>query len=216
MKLHCILFDLDGTLLDSLPDIAAATNRMRVLYGLAPLPEARIRTMIGDGIGELVKRAVAGDPVDPVEATEHMRRFYMAHLTEGTRLYPGVAAGLAELTRRGISCGVVTNKPQAASEAILAKLGIRHFFGGVIGGGAGFELKPSPAGCLALAAQCGVAPSAVAMVGDHWTDLAAARGAGMTGILAGWGYGDPRGEPFVYRAADFTDLMHYLTTSEGE
>lgn len=218
MKQAAILFDLDGTLIDSGADLAAAVNAMRASFGLPPLETRVVEGFTGDGILQLIRRSIRDGGVDEQEAVGRMRQHYLANLAVRTKVYPGVLAGLQKLREAGwTKLGVVTNKPHDAALEVLEKLGLRRFFSAVAGGGE-VPLKPAPDGCLALLRQFGATPGESIMLGDHYTDLAAAKGAGMRAVYAGWGMGEIRGEPYEYRAADFTDFVDYVerTTIETE
>ncbi len=185
-----LLFDLDGTLVDSVPDLAAALNRLMAARGLAGFSHAETARMVGDGARVLVERGFAARGATPDEAAQAaFLEDYSAHAAVETRLYPGIAALLEELAADGWRLAVCTNKPEAPARSLLAALGIAERFA-AIGGGDSFPVrKPDPRHLLAtLAAAGGVAQRAV-MAGDHANDVAAARGAGVPCIFAAWGYG---------------------------
>ena len=203
-----LLLDLDGTLVDSAPDLAASLNRVLAPPG-APFTPAEIAPMIGDGAGVLARRAAAarGLPDSP----EMARRFaedYGAHAAELTRLYPGVLDGLRALTAAGWRLAVCTNKPVAAAHTLLAALGLQELLAAV-GGGDSFPVrKPDPEHMLATLRLAGGEPGAAVAVGDHRNDVAAARGAGLPCIFAAWGYGGPdMSEGAVAVARDFGEVQ---------
>ena len=186
-----LLLDLDGTLVDSAPDLAASLNR--VLAPLdTPFTPAEITPMIGDGIAALVRRATAarGLPDSP----EILRRFaedYGDHAAELTRPFPGVREGMQALVAAGWRLAVCTNKPEAATRTLLAVLGLLPMLA-AIGGGDSFPThKPDPAHVLATLRRAGGTPDEAVAVGDHRNDVTAATGAGVPCIFAAWGYGDP-------------------------
>ena len=184
-----LLFDLDGTLVDSVPDLTAALNRLAASRLLAPFSEAEVVPMVGDGVRVLVQRAFAARAATPDEAAiAQFTADYGAHAAERSVAYPEVAATLARLRDAGWALAVCTNKPAAPARALLDALGIGGFFA-IIGGGDSFPVrKPDPAHLLAtLDAAGGVAGRAL-MVGDHRNDIAAATGAGVPSIFAAWGY----------------------------
>ena len=129
-----IVFDLDGTLIDSRHDLAGAVNHMRGSMGLEPLATERIVRFVGNGVANLVRRAIADSDVDFEEALRRMKRYYAGHLVETTALYPGVSRGLAELREAGIQLAVLSNKPTDASRRILDCLGVGGCFADIIGG----------------------------------------------------------------------------------
>ncbi len=187
-----VIFDLDGTLIDSLRDLSEAVNVMRESFGLPRLDVDTVASYVGNGVKLLVQRALGGAPVDFETAMRRMREYYAEHLTVYTVLYPGVASGLAELRRRGIKLAVATNKPSAAACGILEKLGVYGLFDGVAGGDSGLPLKPEPDVLLAFRKQFGARECW--MFGDHYTDMEAGRRAGFLRVFASYGFGEARDE----------------------
>lgn len=185
-----ILFDLDGTLVDSVPDLAAALNRLLAARGLASFTPEAVTAMVGDGAGALVARAFAArDAAQDAAALPEYLADYTAYSAEATRIYPGIEQALGELARAGWRMAVCTNKPAAAAHAVLSALGLDHWFATVGGGDSFSARKPDPAHLLAtLAAACGD-PARAVMVGDHRNDVASAMAAGVPCIFAAWGYG---------------------------
>ena len=202
-----IVFDLDGTLIDSRHDLAGAVNYMRGSMGLEPLSAERVVSFVGNGIINLVRRSVADAEVDFDEALRRMKRYYADHLVDTTSLYPGVSAGLKELKESGITLAVLSNKPTAASAKILDRLGVAGFFSDIIGGDGNYPLKPEPDALLALQAKYGFDASSCWMFGDHYTDLEAARRAGFRRALARYGFGDPREEKFDFEVDSFGEFV---------
>ena len=187
-----LVFDLDGTLVDLVPDLMAAINRLMAARGLRAFDAAETAAMVGDGMAVLVARALAarGAAPDPA-AVDAVVADYTAHATVASRLYPGVAATLRNLAADGWRLAVCTNKPEAAARAVLDGAGPARPFRRV-GGGDTFPVrKPDPAHLLATIAAGGGRPDRAVMVGDHANDVAAARGAGLPCIFAAWGYGRP-------------------------
>ncbi len=202
-----IVFDLDGTLIDSRHDLAGAVNYMRGSMGLEPLSAERVVSFVGNGIINLVRRSVADAEVDFDEALRRMKRYYADHLVDTTCLYPGVSAGLKELKESGITLAVLSNKPTAASAKILDRLSVAGFFSDIIGGDGNYPLKPEPDALLALQAKYGFDASSCWMFGDHYTDLEAARRAGFRRALARYGFGDPREEKFDFEVDSFGEFV---------
>jgi phosphoglycolate phosphatase len=184
---RAILFDLDGTLVDSLDDIAAALVGAVVDRGLPAPTRAQVRGWIGGGARRLVERAVPPDQVDPVLA--RFRARYADAPVVHTRVYPGVDAILDRMAAAGHPLAVVTNKPHDLAVAICRVVLAPWPFAAVAGHRAGHALKPSPEPVLAVARELGAAPATCALVGDAGTDIAAARAAGMTAVGVTWGYG---------------------------
>jgi phosphoglycolate phosphatase len=183
-----VLFDLDGTLLDSRQDIAAACNHALVSAGRAALPVDEIGKFVGDGARRLVARAF-GLEKDSPEVDPHLERFlryYEAHPLDYGRAYPGVFEVVGQLAGTGL--GVCTNKGSAITVKILEALGLGAQFGAVVGGGDAEALKPSPLPVLLACSRLGVSPSETLMIGDSEQDVSAARAAGCyaIGILGGF------------------------------
>lgn len=202
-----IVFDLDGTLIDSRHYLAGAVNHMRGSMGLEPLATERIVRFVGNGVANLVRRAIADSDVDFEEALRRMKRYYAGHLVETTALYPGVSRGLAELREAGILLAVLSNKPTDASRRILDCLGVGGCFADIIGGDSDFPLKPEPDALFALMRKHNVPPEQCWMFGDHYTDLEAARRAGCHRALARYGFGEPREEKFEFEVGSFPEFV---------
>jgi phosphoglycolate phosphatase len=208
-----IVFDLDGTLVDSQVDLANAVNALLVELGRPPLPD--IVAMVGEGARVLVRRALtaASLDADTPGALERFLAHYDPHLLDNTRPYPGLIDVLEWIDGR-LPMAVLTNKPARATELMLTGLGLRPHFQNVIGGDTSFGRKPAPAGLRHLAAQAVVDPARVLMVGDSPVDLATARNAGTQICLARYGFGyrfspaDFRGdELFIDAPADLEELL---------
>lgn len=190
---RAILFDLDGTLIDSAPDIAAAVNELLAGRDLPPLSVGRVRGMIGGGVMKLVERAFAasGSPLSGgalEEANRDMAPIYRRHLTGLTRLMPGVREVLTHFHLNGTAMGVVTNKPQLATREILLHFHLTEYLGAIVGGDAVTNLKPAPDALLLALDQLGVEPCEALMVGDSVSDVGAARAAGAPVVLLRGGY----------------------------
>ena len=185
-----VVFDLDGTLIDSSLDLANAVNAVLADLGAAPLPVSAVVSMVGDGARALVRRALKASGLRPdlSDALDRFLAHYNAHLLDHTRLYAGMADVLSGLDGR-LPMAVLTNKPADATEKILAGLHVRQCFRSVIGGDSTFGRKPEPAALLHLAAVAGVDPEHLLLVGDSPVDLATARNAGARICLARYGFG---------------------------
>ncbi|HEY4201669.1 MAG TPA: phosphoglycolate phosphatase [Devosiaceae bacterium] len=187
-----ILFDLDGTLIDSVPDITAAVNELLHTESLPPLPVEQVRTFIGNGIRMLVKRSYAARNVHLEGAAldaknDKMSGIYARHLVELTTLMPGVAEALAYCAARGTKLAVVTNKPQAATETLLAHFNLTDRFAIVVGD-RDLPRKPEPDMLLHAMAAMGVTPAQTVMVGDSTADIQSARNARVASVAVRGGY----------------------------
>jgi phosphoglycolate phosphatase len=192
LKDTALLFDLDGTLVDSVPDLAAAANRLLAELGRPPLDRQQVAGMVGDGVAKLVERALAASGAGELALEPAVRRFtafYEAAATTLTRPYPGVETVLETLSAAGARFALCTNKPEEATRVVLRGLDLARFFPVVLGGDSLPVRKPDPAPLLAALAQLGIAADAAAMIGDHRNDVLAARNAGVAAIFAGYGYG---------------------------
>jgi len=186
-----IVFDLDGTLIDSRRDLADAANALLESEGAAPLSEERIGRMVGDGAATLVARAFEASGVErPADALERFLALYDARLLNHTRPYAGIPEVLEALGLRS-PLAVLTNKPLASTRRILAGLGLaRHFpDNAVVGGDGPFPRKPDPAGLLHLMARARVDAAATLLVGDSIVDWRTARAAATPICLARYGFG---------------------------
>lgn len=183
------LFDLDGTLVDSLDDIAAALNHGLATCGRLPQPRELVRTFIGHGVVELVRQAVAPEPI-PQGLLEATRAYYTAHVCDHGRLYEGIAPLIEALLERGHPLAVLTNKPHALALDVVERLFPAAPFVVVIGDREGHPKKPDPAGARWVAEQLGVAPSDCTLIGDSVVDVRTAKAAGMRSFAVTWGFCD--------------------------
>jgi 2-phosphoglycolate phosphatase len=185
-----VLFDLDGTLIDSAPDLAGACNDMRVAHGLAPLPFETLRPMVGSGARGMVGAGFSVSPADPayLELRDEFLRRYELRMTEATRVFADIPPLLAELRRQGIAWGIVTNKAARFAEPLLAALGFATTASAVVCGDTTPHSKPHPAPLLEAARRAGVAAVDCVYVGDDRRDVDAGRAAGMGTVVAAWGY----------------------------
>jgi phosphoglycolate phosphatase len=187
---RCAVFDLDGTLVDSAPDIHAALDRLMARRRLPGFARAEVVGMIGDGVRVLLERAHAARGITLDEASfEYFMADYEANAAVLTQPFAGIPDLLGALGNAGWRLAVCTNKPEAAARVLLSGLGLdRHF--SALGGGDSFPMrKPDPGHLRATLAAAGAAPEEAVMIGDHANDMLAARGAGVRAIFAGWGYG---------------------------
>jgi len=205
-----VLFDLDGTLIDSVPSLAAAVDRTLLALGREAAGVGQVRNWVGNGALVLIQRALSDshtpDPqLDPLLVERALAQFqqcYGEHPEVGTELYPGVSECLAELRARGIPLALVTNKPARFVPPLLASFGLADTFALVLGGDSLAQKKPDPAPLHHAARYFGVGPERCLMVGDSVTDIQAARAAGMPVACVSYGYN--HGSPIGECGADWT------------
>jgi phosphoglycolate phosphatase len=217
-----VVFDLDGTLIDSARDLADAGNALLAGYGVPPLPHARIVGMVGDGARELVRRLLAACALDvPLDgALSRFLREYNDRLVATTRPYDGVIEMLEQVSRVA-HLAVLTNKPEYATKRLLNSFDLERFFPDVIGGDTAVARKPDPAGLLSLVGRAHVTPARALMVGDSVADLRTAVAAAVPACLARYGFGFdqvPQEERSaaayeVERPKDITDLVERLAAT---
>lgn len=194
LPVKAVSIDLDGTLLDTIPDLAAAANAMLVELGRPSLTQATIATYVGKGIPNLVMRCLS-QPAPPAEA-EHERavavffRHYAQLNGQRTVIYPGVRAGLEAMRALGLQLGCVTNKAGEFTEPLLRALGLRQYFDGVVCGDTLAEKKPHPLPLLHLYRRFGVAAHEALHIGDSINDVQAARAAGAFVFVVPYGYNE--------------------------
>lgn len=192
MPYRAVLFDLDGTLADTLVDIADAANHALERLGRPRIEVARFRYLAGQGLEHLMSHALAPGNGELVpRGIELFREYYAMHSEDHTAPYDGIPALLDELTRRGITIAVLSNKPHEATRALVARVFERWEFAAVIGARPGVPLKPDPTSALEMAASLNIPAAGCLYVGDTMVDMKTAVGAGMfpAGVL--WGF---RGE----------------------
>lgn len=212
-----VAFDLDGTLVDSVADLASAASALTVELGGDALSAADVVTMVGDGAALLVRRALDAAGLDP-DTTGALDRFlalYDQRLLDTTRLYPGVRATLAHLEPL-LPLAVVTNKPLMPALRVLEGLGVRAHFVDVIGGDGAWPRKPDPAGLRSLAVHAAGGP--VVLVGDSPVDAETADRAGAAFVLAAYGFGAARfggTPPTPFVATDPADLPRAIGRALG-
>ena len=191
MKQSALVFDLDGTLVDSLPDLAATLATTLGEIGAPGLTSETVRGMIGDGTTALVARALAASGLPASLLSERLARFlalYEAALARLTRPYPGVVETLRSLQAAGRRLAVCTNKPQRATLAVLRGTGLDGFFASVVGGDVLAVKKPDPAHLIAALDGIGATSDNAIMIGDNENDVAMAKAAGVPVILVRYGY----------------------------
>lgn len=208
---HIVVFDLDGTLVDTAPDIAGATNDTLAELGAAPLALADITRMIGDGSPKLMERALAASGLT-IEVSAVMPRFmehYNAHATRLVKPYPGVIDTLRQLHETGYRLGICTNKPYAATLLVLEACGLAAYFPVCIGGDSLPQRKPHAEPLLTVIKRLGGTKDQSVMVGDSATDLVCADAADVPALIIPSGYGSETVERTL-GFDSFTDLPRLL------
>ncbi len=191
--LRAVGFDLDGTLVDTAPDLHAHLNELLDEHGRGPVSLESVRLMVGDGSRVLIQRSLTatGGPLNDVGLDELVREFIARYTAEPLRLsavYPGVREALDALAAGGVGLGVCTNKPQLPTDRLLELLGLRHYFGAAIGGDALPVRKPDGGHLRAVLHALGVEPAAAVMVGDSQNDVLTARALGVPSVVVDFGY----------------------------
>ena len=197
--IRAVLFDLDGTLIDTLPDLHAAACAMLNDLGRPPLPLESIRAYVGRGIPNLIKRVlanslhVAEDPnPPPPEAVASYRRHYAHENGRNAKVYPGVLEGLASLRAQGVPLGVVTNKADIFIQPLLEQTRLSSYFDVLVGGDRLPKVKPDPMPLVWACGRLGVSPTETLFIGDSINDALAARAAGCPVFLLPYGYNEDR------------------------
>lgn len=211
-EIELIIFDLDGTLVDSLDDLTEAVNHMRVCFGLTQISRGQVRGMVGQGARNLVEKALpdASDE-DILKGLDIFLNYNDAHLLDRTVLYPGVVETLAHLSAQKKILAVVSNKNTHHCQAILDGLNVGTYFSSVLGADALPERKPSPAPIIKLMDDFALTADRIAMVGDSINDMAAGRAAGVLTVGCTYGYGEKRELEGAGLIVDcFSELLKFL------
>lgn len=188
--MNLLIFDLDGTLIDSKIDLANAVNATREHMGLPGLPNDTVYTYVGNGAPVLIRRAM-GEAMPQAEVDRALAFFlayYAEHKIDNTVLYPGVGDALQVLREAGRRMAVLTNKPYKVTEGILDGLGVSGYFFRVYGGNSLAMKKPDPAGILKLMEEAGANAAGTVMIGDSAVDIRTARNAGVRSAGVTWGF----------------------------
>jgi phosphoglycolate phosphatase len=195
-RIRAVAFDLDGTLIDTMRDLAASVNLMLGMLGAKELPEARVRALVGNGVETLVQRALnesvgssATHAAQRSAALTLFRRLYGHGLFKHSKVYPGVVDTLRALSEAGLALCCITNKDSAFAEPLLRAAGLSEFLSFTLCADRAADRKPSPNMLLAACSRLGITPAEMLYVGDSSMDIAAARAAGSPVIAVGYGYG---------------------------
>lgn len=184
------VFDLDGTLIDSLEDLAESTNRALAQNGFPRHPTQRYRTFVGDGVGLLVRRALgsAATPENEEKILAGFNREYAVHYADHTRPYPGIPEALRALAQKGVRCAVLSNKPDNFVKEIVSRMFPDFPFAWVQGKAEGFARKPDPASLLHILQSLAVPKNRVLYIGDSDVDIETGRNAGVETCGVAWGF----------------------------
>lgn len=188
---RAVLFDFDGTLADTAPDLSRAINRLRAARGLDDFPLEKLRPFASAGARGMLQAALRILPEHPEFGSmrDEFLRHYADAICVDTRLFPGMELLLEEIEKRGLRWGIVTNKSARFTHAIVAALGLTRRAACVVSGDTTPHLKPHPASLLHAAKELALEPAACVYLGDDLRDIQAARAAGMRSVAVGWGYG---------------------------
>jgi phosphoglycolate phosphatase len=209
-KKRLLMFDLDGTLIDSRQDICTAVNLLRANYDLPRLSIETVTSYIGDGIDKLVERSLRGYPVNIEKATRECAEYYRRHMHDETTLYPGVFDGLQKLRTAGYLLALISNKPGSACRDILTHFKIAPLFAVILGGNDMQHMKPHPEPLLTAMIKTGAKPEDSWMIGDHKTDLEAARRAGVQSGFIKNGMGEQGGELATRTFESFEEMTNFF------
>ena len=194
IKILAVAFDLDGTLVDTLPDLHESANRMLADLGRPAVAESAVRAYVGDGVDRLVRRLLTGDADGELDtalfdrAGNAFRRHYASVLSHASRAFPGVVEGLQEMRRRGLRLACITNKPSGFTDPLLRDIGLAPYLDLVLSGDSLPRKKPDPLPLLHCAQVFGVPASRLLMIGDSPNDTRAARAAGCPVFCVPYGY----------------------------
>lgn len=203
LRRHCVLFDLDGTLVDTAPDLTGALNRLRAEQDLPPLPDQTLRSMASQGAAGLLRVGLGMNSEHPDFERTRARylEVYAAHLAERSALFDGLASLLYELRAQGRLWGIVTNKPGWLTRPLLDALGLASEAACVVSGDCTPTPKPDPAPVLLACQRAAVLPEQCVLIGDDRRDIEAGRAAKTATIAVGWGY-HPHNDPPTDWGAD--------------
>ncbi len=203
MPIDTFLFDLDGTLVDSIPDLTKAVNLLRAELDLAAITSDQVRGYVGDGVGLLLQRALP-EALFNLSRRQRFMEIYTEHLTDETLIYPGIMSFLEMHHDKPMA--VVTNKPQQLADIIVDRLGLAPFFQTVIGAELALQKKPHPDMVHHALSQLGSRAERTVLFGDHHVDLRAAHAAGVKSCFCAWGLGHNDGLKSDFLAETTADL----------
>jgi len=210
-----LIFDLDGTLIDSKRDLTDSVNATRAWHGLAPLPDDIVSSYVGNGAPLLIRRSFPHATQDELPVLlRYFLDYYREHMLDATTLYPGVREALDQLHEADVPLAVLTNKPVRFSVRLIEGLGLETHFFRIYGGNSFEQKKPDPIGINMLMAEAGSSPGRTIMVGDSAVDVRTARNAGVRACGVSWGF---QPETFLNAPPDFViddmrSLREHLST----
>ena len=212
--MQLLIFDLDGTLIDSSRDLVISTNAMLRHLGRPEVDEKTVNSYVGDGAPKLVRRALGGEPTDAEfdAAYAFFIRYYRAHSLEHTDLYPGIRDALDELRGPENVLAVLTNKPVKISYDILAGLNVADYFFRVYGGDSFPSKKPDPVGIETQLREANVERESAVMIGDSSVDIATAKNAGVRAVGVSWGFkpeslNDPPADSIIHETRQLVESL---------
>lgn len=209
MKFKGYIFDLDGTLVNSAPDLANAINELRKHYNLPELNRKTILSYIGNGALKLVERSFQETAINPQDALKLFLDFYEEGIYNETDFYPGVEAFLKELKSRGIPAIILTNKPQKMTDILLDKMNAAHYFKYAFGPEI-YGKKPDSAGLKKCLELLNLTAEDAVMIGDHHTDIFAANASGVKSVFLNYGFGEIGDSKPDFVFDSFEELTKFL------
>ncbi|MCK5851840.1 HAD-IA family hydrolase [bacterium] len=207
-KFKGIIFDLDGTIIDTREDLALAINLMRADYNLQSFTVEKVASYVGNGSRKLVERSLMGTELNIDEALQKFVNHYSQHLTDNTYCYNGAVDTLEKLKAKGINCAILTNKPEIATLKILNAMNLMRFFDPIFGGDSTSFLKPDPGALNIIIEKWGISKEELIMVGDNYTDIHVAENAGIKSAFFTFGYGVKGEIEPDYIFDNFSDLLN--------
>jgi len=203
-----IIFDLDGTIIDTREDLALAINLMRADYDLPSFTVEKIASYVGNGSRKLVERSLTGTELNIDEALQKFVNHYSRHLTDNTYCYDGAIDTLEKLKAKGVNCAILTNKPETPTLKILNAMNLAWFFDPIFGGDSTPFLKPDPGALNIIIDKWGIPKEELIMVGDNYTDIHVAENAGIKSAFFTFGYGIKGEIEPNYVFDNFSDLLN--------
>ncbi|RLD09653.1 MAG: phosphoglycolate phosphatase [Chlamydiae bacterium] len=203
-----IIFDLDGTIIDTREDLALAMNLARKDYGFPALPVKQLASYVGNGAHKFVERSFANTEINIDNALQKYLKHYSEHLTDKTYCYDGAVETLEKLNASGVKCAVLTNKPEEPTLTILNEMNLTRFFDTIYGEDSTSFKKPDPGALLLIMEKWNIPKEDLLMVGDNYTDIHVAKNAGIKSAFFTFGYGVKDHIEPDYTFDNFSDLLN--------